>query len=106
VGFAGGGFGVGSAVNTSRTRGTQMTEAAKRAAPPAKKPFVQIILLGLFLAFLAGAFISTTIAFLILIGAGAMAYFSYKFNSEQYPGLRETWNKSWMCQRCGSIFSL
>jgi len=108
IGFAGGRVGVGSSVNSSRTRGTQMTELAKKAAPPSKKLAFMWIGIGLVaaivVALFAGGFGIMTL--LILGGSGYLAWLGFQHNANVYPGLKDAWTKSWLCHRCGAIFSL
>lgn len=95
-----GGFGIGTA--TTRTQGTSQTKAAEKAAPPKKKNYMWaaiIIAVGLFLSIESIAFI------LVLPIGGYLAYRAYTYNSVNYPPLFSAWEKQWMCNKCGEIYT-
>ena len=75
LGIGRGGLGVGTAFNSSRTRGTQTTELAKRAAPPKRKAGAGWIVAGIIGALIATAF--TGIIGFILVPA-LCAYLAYQ----------------------------
>lgn len=102
-GVARGGLGVGTAFNSSRTRGTQMSELAKRAAPPKAKLAIGWIFIGLFGSFLVAALLGIGVAILFVALCGFLAFKGFKYNGAVFPPLRATWEQSWLCHRCGTI---
>lgn len=99
-GGGGSGFGVGGASTT--TSGTSQSYLASKAAPPKKKPLalaIGIIVVG-FLAF----YVQFLLALLILAAGGFLAYKAFRYNKEVYPGLRQEWQRSWHCNKCGTIY--
>jgi hypothetical protein len=106
IGFAGGGrLGVGTAVSSHKTRGTQMTELAKRAAPPAKSMAFGWVAIGIIAAIILSALNSGFLAVLALAGCGFLAYRGFTHNANVYPGLKSAWEQSWLCHRCGDTFT-
>lgn len=98
VGFGMGGVGIGAA----KTRGTQVTATAAKAAPPRMRalfwPIVALIIFGL-MGMGANAH-----AWLIAAAVAAVVIFTRaKWNREVYPSLYDTWNRSYLCGRCGSM---
>lgn len=107
--MTGGGAGFGA---KTTTQGTSMSAAAQKAAPPMRKSFkasIIIILIGLFWTYLNTInhfdFISAIIGIAVVAGGGYLGYKSFKYNSEVHPGLYNYWLNSWMCQKCGTIFT-
>jgi hypothetical protein len=104
-GGGGTGFGVGSAV--TNTSGTSRSYLAIKAAPPAKKTFKKATMFASF--WLLSWFLASTIPFplfLPLLGIAIFsAYKAIRYNKDEYPGLRQTWLKSWHCNKCGTIYA-
>ena len=106
IGIARGGIGVGTAVNSSRTRGTQTSELAKRAAPPPAKMAFGWIVLGLVGGLLFAAFGAIPLAVFALGLCGFLFHLGNRYNGTELPPLRDAWAKSWLCHRCGTIFQI
>lgn len=108
VGFGNGGIGVGLGSATTTTTGTSQSLMAKKAAPPTKKPIavpIVLIIIGLISLMMTGAgfFILAGIA---LIGLGGFLFWKYsQYNKLTYPPLFATWQSSWLCNKCGTIFA-
>lgn len=105
----GGGTGFGA---KTTTKGTSMTAAAQKVVPPAKKSFkacIILILIGLFWTYMntfnAFDFIGAVIGIALIAGGGFLGYKSFKYNNEVYPPIYDVWLNSWMCQKCGTIFT-
>jgi hypothetical protein len=102
----GGGIGIGSA----KSRGMNVTELARKAAPPEKISLLKAVGAGLFFGFFVAAMlpqgweILALLAFLALpIGAG---YWVVKYNRETWAPAYAAWQKRFMCDRCGEVFAL
>jgi hypothetical protein len=104
VGIGRGGLGIGTAVNSSRTSGTQTTELAKRAAPPEKKFGAGWIGIGVAVGIVAMAIGGIVIALVVIGGSVAVAQPGIRYNRDVFPSLRARWEQSWLCHRCGAIF--
>lgn len=99
VGFGlGGGLGVGSA----RTHGTSVTATAAKAAPPRKRPLtwpiIALIVFGLW-----GTTPKSYEMLIVAVIAAIVVYNRYRFNSQVWPGLYNTWDRSYLCERCGAM---
>lgn len=101
---SGGRLGVGTAASSHRTSGTQMTELAKRAAPPEQKTGLGWIAIGLIAAVVLAVIISWIVAVPVLAGFVFLARQGMQYNSNVWPGLKSTWDRSWLCHRCGATF--
>jgi len=100
VGVGGGGVGVGLGFGGGRTRGTQMTATAAKAAPPQKRRY------GWFVFFAVICFFIGESAHTWLLGTllfGWLAFSAAKYNRTQFPILFRTWDEAYMCTRCGTI---
>ena len=116
VGFVGGrvAYGIGA------TRSTQVTSTARRAAPPAKLRtpwwrYVLMYLIGAPSFFVAGANLDqlSTNPMSVVVPAAVIALLVYfqimnvrkhrDFNRNRYPELLASWQRSYMCNRCGCI---
>jgi len=105
VGLGRGGFGVGLGSSTTSTKGKSQSIAAKNAAPPDKKKI--IIPLALMGAGLFTAFAIHGITGLLLVAVGGFIFWKFsQYNSNTYPPLMEQWQRSWLCNWCGSMFTL
>lgn len=105
VGVGRGGLGFGSASTRQTTTGTQRTQLAERAAPPARRPAVLLVVLGIVLSLIGGAIGGPLLGLPVLAGFGFFAWQGFVHNSSAYPALRERWERSWLCHRCGDIFT-
>jgi hypothetical protein len=113
----------------SSSTGTQQTKLAARATPPARRPVGKAIVAAIvaspilavvltlatgFACGLVGASGETIGAVTGIVSWGALATFSvgfvamavvdYKFNREEWPVLREEWERKWFCHRCATEF--
>lgn len=107
-GIGGGGFGGGLGSATTRTSGTAQTSAAKKAAPPAKKGTVSVLIGLLIVGAVIGAMFDHFIGLSIFLGLGFWGFTIFKknsaYNNNVHPGLYQQWLKSWMCNKCGNIY--
>ncbi|MEO8199670.1 MAG: hypothetical protein ABI679_04030 [Gemmatimonadota bacterium] len=106
-GFGGGGAAFGSA--SSHTTGRQQTQLSKQASPPPKKPWLLWGFTAIIMGFAALSNLSHPgFGTLVCIGVAALAVrFTLRgrqYNAEVYPGLHQTWEESFMCNRCGEKF--
>jgi hypothetical protein len=97
--------------SSGTTKGTQQTEAAKQAAPPVKKNTagaIVLIVIGMLLfisIFSKGSPMALVVGILLLVGGIGALVRAIKWNNEEWPGLYETWLRSFRCLRCGEIFA-
>lgn len=108
VGFGGGGLGVGVGVGGGRTKGTQISATAAKAAPPQRKKVVAAFIIALIGAFmLLGSLQHPGGGTILALGVAAIAgwvfYSNSQFNAHTFPVLWQRWDASYMCNRCGSI---
>jgi len=104
-----GGFATGKA--KTRTTGVSMSRSAQKAAPPLKNRYKTpgiAVLIGIFMmGYSLHPF--NTIFFLIglVVGVigGFLLYQAIHYNTKLWPAAYEGWTKSWMCNKCGSIFA-
>lgn len=114
VGIAGGEIGIGTA--TSSTVGRQITDLARRATPPHRKPDpssgpaaagVAVLTLVVVGAVLGSFWIGVTAALvlgLLTFAAGASGHAeTAAANRAEYEGAVRAWQRSVMCLRCGHI---
>lgn len=94
------------------TQGMTMSKSAQKAAPPAKMqygPPAVAILIGLVLIALQldGTFkVLWFVIGLALCGLfGWVLYTGIVYNTKRWPTEYATWQKSWMCNKCGNIFA-
>lgn len=105
IGFGGGGIGFG--LGKTKTRGTSQSGLAQKASPPSKKKIkVQVISILIGLLLLSSHAVQNKMfgGVIMLVGA----FFIYKkvsYNSKIFPGLYQSWLNSWLCTKCGNIFS-
>jgi hypothetical protein len=83
---------------------------SRYAAPPAKKHAAQWILLAFTAAGLAVGSYATgrsgaVIVGLVAVVSAAFAVRAARYNARVYPDLQKLWAHSFMCSRCGEIFS-
>jgi hypothetical protein len=101
----GGEYGTGTAYTST----TSTTKLAAETAPPAARDtitpgfFAILSGLGLFMTF--GIPSMWRIIWLVALLVSIPMYRSRKrFNTDVLPGLRATWDRSWLCSRCGEAF--
>lgn len=102
-GIGRGGLGGGFGSATTTTTGKQQTIAAQKAAPPDKKKIILpiiIIAVGIFLFFQM-----FPLGLLVTAGGGFLFWKFYRYNSDTFPPLYAQWEKSWVCNKCGTVFT-
>jgi hypothetical protein len=109
----GGGFGIGGA--RTKINGNQQTELSKKANPPVKKKTIRNAFLYFVGIFIIPALINNVLhinnqTIQVLVGICYLALGAYhvftniKYNMTIWPKLHETWDKEFMCLKCGVIF--
>ena len=92
------------------TTGTGHTELAKAVAPPAKQDtsWGAMIVLGGVAVFCiyGGLTIVGIIAAVLALACYGTSQDAEKFNKEEYPKLYNQWLNTYICNRCGHIFTL
>jgi len=106
--FGGGGAAFGSA--STHTTGRQQTALSKQASPPAKKhTILWSISAGMFgffsLAGLAHPGVGTLVTIAITAASVRFALQAKAFNALKFPELHQRWERSFMCNRCGEVFT-
>lgn len=111
IGFGRGGIGIG--IGSSKTQGTAQTALSQRAAPPQKASYLRIVKYW-FIGALIGAvvlgilnvskFIEDLFGYGIFIVAAFALLQAFSFNKNQWPGLFQKWQQSYICLKCGNIF--
>jgi hypothetical protein len=115
VGLARGGLGVG--VSRSKIKGTQQTALSKKATPPAKKKLVRNALFYFVGIFLVPSLVNSTLhinnqILQVLVGCSYLGiaifhlYKNFIYNKTVWPPLYQAWDKTYMCQICGTFFKL
>ena len=96
--------------NEVETSGVEHTTLAKEVAPPAKKEtsWGAMVILGLVAVFclLDGIFWIGVIAGLLALGCYGSSSEAAKFNEQEYPALYQQWLNTYICNRCGHVFTL
>jgi hypothetical protein len=97
--------GAGGTASTS-TSGTSQTHQAAKAAPPPK----QSMQLGGWMIAI-GVFAQMTdnyklIGLGLLIGGVFLIGRARKYNATEWVALRNRWENSWMCNKCGNMYTL
>lgn len=105
---SGGGTAFGSSSGT--TTGRQQSVLSRQAAPPAKKGWIlwSILVVAFGLGAVGGMVhpgIGTVFAIAIAVVSARMVMRARTFNAEEYPGLYQQWERSFMCNRCGEVFA-
>jgi len=98
TGVGGGVGGVG--IGVGRSKGTQVTAVAMKAAPPLKRRFAGPMVLAFFCLLLVAA--SPVWLIGVAVGAG-IAFSAIRYNSKRWPALYAQWDAMYMCERCGFI---
>jgi hypothetical protein len=110
VGGGLGGTSLGGGAAYTNTTGVSQTRMAERASPPEKKGTAIAVGAAIVFSLPAYLFLSNGsfmwgILFLSLIaGAVWLAKEWIKYNSNVWPGLYDSWKKSWVCHKCGNIY--
>jgi hypothetical protein len=84
---------------------------SKQAAPPTKKPAAMwvvgcAVFVIVAVAMLWSSRAMTAMAFLCLAVAIGFAVRAMTYNSLVLPRLHDQWERSFMCNRCGSVFEV
>jgi hypothetical protein len=104
VGFGRGSLMGGFGSATTTTTGKSQSIAAKKAAPPAKRPI--ILAIGILAVGLVALFGFQAVLFgLILLAVGSFLFWKfYQYNKDTFPPLYAAWEKSWLCNKCGAVY--
>ena len=103
-----------TAAAKTKTLGVSMSSSAQKAMPPQKKKLKNLIIgiiVGLVIVSNVGSNLATNWLWFI-IGLGIMGICIWqivearKFNSIKWPELYSTWKNSWMCNKCGNIYTV
>lgn len=101
-------FGSSIGFGRTKTTGVARSTAAIKAAPPAKKKllwFIVMVIVGIsFVGSKNNVSHDYIIGVILLAVGGFFLYKNITFNKKTYPQLYQSWLKSWMCNKCGSIF--
>lgn len=108
VGFGSGGLGAAFGSARTTTAGKSQSITAQKAAPPNKKPLIlQVVLtivgILLLMADFKGGW-AIVLGWGLIATGGFMIWKSYQYNKNTYPPLYAEWQRSWFCNKCGSIF--
>jgi len=99
--------GLGGGAAVTKTSGVSRTTMAVKAAPPIKKKWIFLALIA-FVVLLVGISSGSIGGILFGVGlAGGAGYLCYKmsiYNNHVWPGLYQTWLRSWMCNKCGATY--
>lgn len=102
----GGGVGVGGA----STKGVHVTELARKVAPPEPMSLWKAGLIGFVLGAIVVAMLpagvgpyATLLVWIVPIGT---VWYARKHNREVYAPAYAAWERKFMCDRCGEVFSL
>ena len=102
----GGAIGLGRAV----TEGSHVTELARQAAPPEPMSVTLMAgvtaLVGLLLGLGFGSVWAGLVLVVPVLFGGATAYWVMKYNREVFVPAYSRWERTFMCERCGEIFTL
>lgn len=100
------GTGLGSIVGiggaATKMSGTSQSLLAERVAPPAKKKYKWPMVSILFGVFLLGTV--NWLSAVLIAGGVIFNILAWKYNSDQWPGLHQTWLSSWCCNKCGAVY--
>jgi hypothetical protein len=109
------GSGMGVGVGGGKIKGTTRSVLAQKAAPPQKKQLTAGVIVAVvgFFVFIVGVSSGSgggiaaglIIGILIMAGGIYLAYIASQYNKNEWPALYQQWQKSWMCRKCGNIFS-
>jgi len=95
----GGGIG-GVGIGVARSKGTQVTAVAMKAAPPLKQSFTGPAIFAFVCLLFVAAY---PVAWLGVALGAALVVTSVQYNSKQWPALYAQWDALYMCERCGFI---
>lgn len=120
AGIVGGGLGVGVlGGGKTKTKGVSVSNLSQQLAPPV--PMASrwgkigcLSLLAVAVLEPVGSAVNSTLGsilfLLALAGGGYWLYHSIdkarKYNRDVFPGLMDTWSRSWFCLRCGNVFEV
>jgi hypothetical protein len=99
-----------SSSSSSKTTGIQQTAAAEKCAPPKQKRVFGLVVFAIIVSLFSyeqfnnGNYGVFFILFFIVLGLGYLGYSNYKFNEGEFPKIYQIWQKSWLCNKCGTTF--
>ena len=107
------GFSIMPLFGRSRTSGTQQSQLAQKAAPPARFSLsrtiastASIVVVG---GIVAAIFLGTWAFWLLALLVCGYTAFAIKqgltYNKNQWPKAYQDWERRWMCHRCGTCFT-
>jgi hypothetical protein len=98
-----------SVATSARASDRANTVLARHAAPPSKKNLATWRILAGTAVFVAIVSlrhpVGTLLAFIVAALSVGIALRAGRYNSVVYPGLHDLWARSFMCGRCGEVFS-
>lgn len=101
-----------SATAKTKTKGISITKSAQLASPPMKASYLPpaaglIVGLAITIWQLGSKYhIALIILGLVaLLGSAWLLYIFIRYNLKRWPNEYATWKKSWMCNKCGVIYS-
>lgn len=110
IGLGRGGLGVG--FGSATTHGVSQTQLSQSLAPPSAPSLFKRLLLvfvGAWLisnasASVVGSTVSGLVFFAALGGLGYWAWTTYVPRRDEHRAALDTWKRSFLCDRCGSVF--
>jgi len=109
VGMAGGSNeGTGAGLVTTSTSGTSISQLAQKCAPPPKKSQswpITLGTIGVFMFLFSNGLHIMFSAFGLIGLALFLAKRNRAYNTTVWPPLYATWQRSWHCNRCGTIYA-
>lgn len=110
VGLGRGGLGVG--FGSATTHGVSQTQLSQSLAPPGAPSLFKRLLLVLVGAWLisgaSSSVVGATLGGLVFLGAlgglGYWAWTNYVERRDEYRVAHDRWQKSFLCDRCGTVF--
>ena len=102
----GGGIGLGGA----STKGVHVTELARKVSPPQPMNVFKAIVLGFVIGLVLSAVMpsgAAVVGGLLVIAAPIVgAYIAIQHNRNVYAPALAAWERKFMCDRCGEVFTL
>lgn len=96
------------------SRGSRQSLLAQKAAPPRKKSYtlavalwtvvtIMLLLILLLMGVDLNVDVFATVMLVSIFAAGLHLSACHRFNKTQWPMLYATWNRSFLCRRCGTV---